>query len=271
MIRFGKVLLILLPFFLCGCLEMSQEIFINKDGGGRIVEKFMMSTAAIEKLTGLFAAFPGAEGAKTKKTDMYDRKKLKADAAKYGPGVQYVSSRKLNTDTQEGYEVQYAFKDINTLRINQNPSDKGPKPADATSNAKQEDITFQFEKGNPATLTVIFPGKPDFTKEKKRTKDKRDKTAKKQATEEVREFLKDLYIGIKLHPEGKIVETDATYNEDGTITLLEMDFNKLLTDQKEFESFAKKEPESVEEAKALLKKLPGFKIELNEKVVIKFE
>lgn len=49
-----------------------------------------------------------------------------------------------------------------------------------------------------------------------------------------------------------------------------MDFSKLLQNEKEFETFAKKEPETVEETKELLKNLPGFKVEMNRKVTVKF-
>lgn len=272
--RFTKVLVILLPFLLCGCLEVSQKIIVNKDGGGRIIEKFMMSKQALKMISGFFNALPTAMGSKPSKQEalnLYDKKKLMADAEKYGPGVKYLSSKMLSTDTKEGYEAEYEFKDITKLRINQNPSGKAPKPSDATSTAKEENITFLFEKGKPAVLTVLFPGRTDFTKEKKNKGDKRDKTTKEKATDEMREALKDLYIGITVQPEGKIVETDATYNDGGTITLLEMDFKQLLSDDEQFKSFAKADPESVEEAKALLKKIPGFKVEMKDRVTVKFE
>lgn len=267
-----KILLVpFLAFFLCGCFEVRQEIVINKNGGGKIIETFMMSKSVINQLNSLFSDLPSSKKQKSQKMDIYDKEKLKKDASNYGPDVKYVSSKKMSTKTKEGYQVEYAFKDINDLKINQNPGDKGPKASGAKSNAQEENITFKFKKDDPAELIVSFPEKVKPKKEKKKKKVKKDKEAEQKEMEGAREMFKDFYIGITIRPEGEIVETDATYREGNTITILEMDFNKLLADEKQFESFAKKEPETIEETKTLLKNIPGFKVELNKTVVIKFK
>lgn len=266
-----KVLPLLVFFLVCGCLDVSQEIHVNKDGSGRIIERVMMSKSALKQLNAFFSSFPSDKKSKPEKIDIYDKKKLIADAQNYGPDVEYVKSRKLSGKTKEGYEVEYSFKDINTLRINQNPGDKGPKKSDSKANRKEENVTFHFEKGSPALLTVNFQGQAKPSKEEKRKAGKANKEDEKKAIDQMREILKDFYIGITVQPEGEIVETNATYREGNKITLLEMDFNKLLSDEKQLEIFAEKDPDSVEEAKALLRKLPGFKVEPNKKVTIKFE
>jgi hypothetical protein len=271
MIRMKKFLPFCLLLFACGCLEVSQEIHVNKDGGGRIIERVMMSKAALKQLNAFFSSFPSDKKSKPEKVDIYDKKKLIADAKNYGPDVEYVSSKKLSTKTKDGYQVEYAFKDINTLRINQNPGDKGPNKSDSKSDNKEENVTFNFEKGSPSILTVNFQSLEKPSKEKKRKAGKTDKEAEQKTIDEMREILKDFYIGITVQPEGEIVETNATYREGNKITLLEMDFNKLLSDEKQLEIFAKKEPDTVEETKTLLKNLPGFKVEMNKKVLIKFE
>jgi len=274
MIHIKQFLPFCLLFFVCGCLEVSQEIHINKDGGGRIIERVMMAKAALKQLNAFFSSFPSDNKSKAKKTekiDMYDKKKLIADAKNYGPDVEYVSSKKVSSKTQDGYEVVYAFKDINKLRINQNPGDKGPKTSDSKSEKKEENVTFNFEKGSPSVLTVNFPPMEKAKKEKKEKAAKKDKESTQKEVDQMREMLKDFYIGISVQLEGEIVETNATYRDGNKITLLEMDFNKLLSDEKQFESFAKKEPDTIEETKVMLKNLPGFKIELNRKVEIKFE
>ncbi len=267
-----KLFLFVLPFFLCGCLEVKQEITVNKDGGGKITETVMISKAMLKQLNDIFSGLGSGKGKKSEKIDIYDKKKLEADAANYGPDVKYVSSKKVSTKTKEGYEVVYAFNDINNLKLNENPGDKGPKTSkDDKSDAKVENITFKFEKGDPATLIVNFPPMAKAPKEKKKKGVKKDKEDEKKQIEEAREVFKDFYIDITIKPEGEIVETNATYRDGNTITILEMDFDELLKDEKQFESFAKKETETVEETKALLKNLPGFKVETNKKVIIKFK
>ncbi len=274
MMRYAKILCVLLPFVMCSCLEMSQKIFVNKDGGGTIVERVMMSKAGIKQLQDIFGSFASGTGSKPKPLDFYDKKKLIAEAEKYGPGVNYVTSKKASTDTKEGYEVTYAFQDITTLRINQNPGGKGPATADSKPATQEENITFLFEKGTPAKLTVVFPPPAKVKKEKKAKKEKvdmRDAATQQKANDELRDALSDFYVGITVQPKGKIVDTNATYNDNGTVTLLEMDFKTLISDEKQFEEFAKKEPQTIEETKAMLKNLHGFKVELNPQVTIIFE
>lgn len=268
-----KVLLVLfIAFFLCGCFEVKQEIIVNKNGSGKIIETFMMSKAVVKQLNSLFSGLSDSKKKKSGSLDIYDKAKLKKDAANYGPDVKYVSSRKMSTKTKEGYRVEYSFKDIKDLKINQNPGDKSPKGSGAKSDTKEENITFKFEKGDSSVLIVNFPEKTKSKKEKKKkTKKKKDKEAEQKELEGVREIFKDFYIGITIRPAGEIVETDATFRDGNTITVLEMDFNKLLEDEKQFKSFAEKEPDTIEETKALLKNIPGFKVELNKTVTIKFK
>ncbi len=267
-----RILLFIVPLVLCGCLEVKQNIVVNSDGSGKIIETVMMSKAMLKELNNIFSGLGSEKGKKREKIDIYDKKKLEADAAQYGPDVRYVSSKKLSTKTKEGYQVEYAFKDINNLRINQNPGDKGPKTSkDEKSDAKQENIMFKFEKGDPATLVVSFPPMVKPSKEKKQKSVRKDKEAEKKEMDEMRLMFRDMYIGITVEPAGDIVETDATYRDGNTVTLLEIDFAKLVENEKEFEKFAQKEPETVEETKTLLKNLPGFKVEMNRKVVVKFK
>lgn len=252
------------PLLFCACLEVKQEIVVNKDGGGKITETVMISKAMLKQLNDIFP------GLGSQKIDIYDKKKLEADAVNYGPGAKYSSSKRVSTKIKDGYEVVYTFNDINKLKINQNPGDKGPKMSkDEKSEAKVENITFNFEKGEPATLTVNLPLSVKPPKEEKQKTGKKDKVAEQKEIEEAAQIFKDLYIGITIQMEGEIAETNATYRDGNKITLLEMDFGKLLENAKQFESFAKKKPETIEEAKALLKNLPGFKVELNQKVVVK--
>jgi hypothetical protein len=265
-----RLFLFFLAIFLCGCFEIRQEIVVNKDGGGKIIETLMMSKSIIKQLNEFFSDTSSSKKQKSQEMDIYDKEKLKKDASNYGPDVKYVSSKKMSTKTKEGYQVEYAFKNINDLKINQNPGGKGPKAPGAKS-TEEENITFKFEKGDPSTLVVNFPAKAKAPKEKKKKGVEKDKEAEQKELEGVREMFKDFYVGITIRPEGEIVETDAAYRDGNRITILEMDFNKLLADEKQFESFAEKKPGTIEETKALLKNIPGFKIELNKKITIKYK
>ena len=54
------------------------------------------------------------------------------------------------------------------------------------------------------------------------------------------------------------------------MTLMEMDFGKLLANAEKFEEFAKSNPETLADAKAIMQGLDGIKAELNPEVSIRF-
>ena len=76
-------------------------------------------------------------------------KDARSRETQYGPDVKFVSAAPVKTETMSGYKAIYAFKVINTLRINQNPKSKTGIPADGTdeSQKKEEIIRFKLVKG----------------------------------------------------------------------------------------------------------------------------
>ena len=85
------------------------------------------------------------------------------------------------------------------------------------------------------------------------------------------QMFKGMRIAIAIEVEGAIVETNATHRKGSRVTLMEMDFDKLLENQEKFKLFAESKPETFEETKALMKDLPGIKVEMNPEVQIKFK
>ena len=85
-------------------------------------------------------------------------KDARARENQYGPEVKFVSAIPLKTETMGGYKATYAFKDINTLKVNQNPGKKTEKSGGGGHlPAKEENILFKFMKGPVSTLTVTMP------------------------------------------------------------------------------------------------------------------
>jgi hypothetical protein len=89
----------------------------------------------------------------------------------------------------------------------------------------------------------------------------------------MRNLYKDMKISIQVAVKGKIMTTNAVYvdNNTSTLTLLEIDFGKLTADADEFKALMKKNPESIGEFKELIKNVPGIKLELEEKLNVKFK
>jgi hypothetical protein len=263
----------LLAVCLTGCMQIEQTIKVNVDGSGTIEQKVLMNKEIIAQLKAMSAGFgqlgADAKPAKTKEFNLLDEEKLKTEASKMGEGVTLVSAKPLTTETGEGYIATYSFADVNKVKIDQNPGSAAPKgPGPAQPEKKPEFVTFKFTKGNPAQLVINTPaGK--FTQPKKKTD--AEKAQAEAGAAMAAQMFKNMRIAISVEVAGKIVETNATYHDGSHVTLIEMDFNKLLADPAKFKEFAQMEPDSIEAAKKLMKDIPGIKAETNDQVTIRFK
>jgi hypothetical protein len=70
---------------------------------------------------------------------------------------------------------------------------------------------------------------------------------------------------------GDIVTTNATYRTGKQITLIDMDFGKLINDMPLLKKINEAQPQSVEEIKTMVKGIEGLKLEFNNPVTIDFK
>jgi hypothetical protein len=266
-----RFVLTLVPcLFLAGCLDVEKTVTVKPDGSGTVIETVVLSKAVLEQMKGMAAAFGGKGDDAMKGFDLSDEKKAKEEAGKMGEGVTFVSAKKVSTEKGEGATVTFTFKDINKLKIDQNPSSSAPKtPGGAAGGpSKVEPITFAFTKGAPAQLTVRMP-KPALDKKAKPAPDAAG--MEEMAMQMAQQMFKDMRIRIAIAVAGKIVETNAEYHDDSRVTLMEMDFNKLLANPEKMKALSKANPQSLEEMKALVKGLDGVKVETAPEVKVKFQ
>ena len=259
-------------FGLTGCLQMEQVVKLKPDGSGTVEETVVLSKAALATMEQMVSGLGNAAGDKKKEgasavPDLYDEAKLKAAAAKMGDGVTFVSAKRIDNEQGKGFTAIYAFTDINQLKLDQNPGEAlpdtgGPKPA----GNKKEPVTFHFEKGSPALLTLKMPA-PEF---KPKPKDQPE-GMEEMAMQMMKQMFKDMHVALAVEVEGTISETNAAYHEGSRVTLMDMDFNKVMADPEKFKALAKANPQSLQEAKALIKGLDGVKIETAPEVTIKFQ
>lgn len=285
--------LFLMLLSLVGCLQVDTLIKVKPDGSGTIEETFMMSKEAVQMMEGMMQQMmegmaegmkeageePSAKQPEQKQAmesfDLFDEAKLKQEAGDMGEGVTYVSGKKISTDTFEGYEAVYAFADINKLKLNQNPSGNVPSdPSESGPEEKEEYVTFRFTKGKPATLTVKLP------EEESDEKNEAAKPAEPRAEEQqqaamvlaqMKTMFKGMKIAMAIEVEGAVVETNATHVDGSRVTIMELDFGKLLEMPEKLVQFSQLEPDSVQDAKEFMKDLPGFKVDMNKELTIKFK
>jgi hypothetical protein len=265
--------------FLFGCFQTDTVIRLKPDGSGVIEETFMLSNDMMESFQELFKGFADDdkdnknEAAKEKQDPIQGMiKEARSRENQYGPGVKFVSAIPLKTATMGGYKAIYAFKDINTLKVNQNPGKKAEKSGMGEGlPAQEENILFQFKKGPVSTLIVTMPenkGKEKTPVEKKEAQDKSQTDPK--AAEQMKQFFKDMGIRIALEIDGTIIKTNATYQKKSQITIVDLQFGKLIENKDQFEKIMAAQPKTVEEAKELVKGIEGLKIEMTNPLVVEF-
>ncbi len=252
-----------------GCLQINTVVKLNPDGSGTIEETASMSIAFVQQMKAMMEAMAEQMGQMMGQTeqkqnsdqakemfDIFDEDKLANRAGNIGEGVTYVSGEKITNEEFEGYKAIYKFTDINKLKINQNPSENLPSGIGGESkgsNNKREFVTFQFTKGSPSTLIIKQP--TDKTDSKPSFENPDPVQTNDQETEMMMEQMKEVFKGMKvtmaIEIQGDIVKTNATHREGPKVTLMELDFGKLLDTPENLMKFNQTNPESIEDAKKL--------------------
>ena len=284
---------IMVCLFLSGCIQNDTVIHIKPDGSGTIEDTVKLSNALVESIQNMskglsegIAAANADSDAKTKsdtkeKVEVQDpfqvmMKDARARETQYGPDVKFVSATPVKTETMSGYKAIYAFKDINTLRINQNPKSKTGMPADSKeeSQKKEEKVRFNLVKGPVSILTVTMPETKKGDKaadDVKQDKQQNKGEADPNSAEMIKMFFKDMSMRLVLDIDGTIVETNATYQDKSQLTLFDMNFGKIIENEKVFAKMNAVQPKTIEEMKELIKGIDGLKIEMNNPVVVSFK
>lgn len=278
-IRFAEITLVLIC--LAGCIQVSTVIKLKPDGSGTIEETLLISKAAMQQIeeaskemTAQMGGQPGG-GQVSGGFEILDENKLRESAGEMGQGVTYVSSKKITTKDAEGYLATFAFSDINKVRLDTSPSGKTPSPTGmGAEGAKEAAVaTFHFDQGPPAVLEVMLP--KELTSDNLQPPELPDTLPADNAqmatmANEMKEMFKDMKVNIALEVEGNIIRTNATHREGSKITLMEVDFGKLLNNDEALKKIKQLEPRNADQARKLLKDVPGIKVEFNPKLRVEF-
>ena len=266
-----SLLFIFTAIFFTGCLEVDTTIHLNKDGSGTLEESVLLSSQVIEMISSFATSFDSTS-ADTNKFSIFKEDELIADTAKYGSGVKYISGKEVKENGKEGYTAIYSFKDINKLKINQNPNSKIDMGGIAVNeDSAKEYLRFGFIPGTPAILTI----KTALDKNKNISNEEvsnQDTTSSEfKGMDEFLKLMKDMHIALKLDINGNITQTNASYVNGSEITLFDINFNGIFDNPEKLKKFKQQNPKNIEEFKELMKGIPGIKIELNNNVSVRFD
>ncbi len=251
-----------------GCLQVDTTVKLNKDGSGTIEEKVMMSDMVVQMMNQFMNSMPDSSG-KKQELKLFKEDELRDKASEYGEGVKYVSGKEVSKDGWKGYKAVYSFKDINKLRMDTDPNKK-MELDEGRSEVENDYFSFRFKPGNVAELTI---NRPDISMNKETETDESntDSTQNQPMDDNIVKMMDGMRIKISLQPRGNIVSTNASYVEGSEVTLLDVDFSALLKNKGSLDKFKKNPPKSLDEMEAIVKNIPGMKIELQKSVSIKFD
>lgn len=255
----------LVALVLPGCIQSETTIHLNKDGSGTLVEQTLLGMQMIDMLDSMAAGF-GGDAKKDPVAEMFSTEKAKAKAASLGAGVTFEKSEPLSYKTGKGARVTYRFADINSLKIspNENMKNLSPMAGQAPPTAKQNPVVFVYSGG---TLVMTLPEPKKADDDTPKPSDAPDGGPEAEAM--MKQMLGDMKISLQLIVKSGIAETDATYRDGNTITLMQMDMGKLLEKPetlKKLQSAPKGDPTAALE---MFKGIEGMKMETKKSVTVK--
>lgn len=269
-----KILIVLLTITLCtSCIRVETVIKVNKDGSGTITEKVMMSKVFADMMRSLGESFGSEE---TKPFSLFDSEKLTKQATDYGDGVTYQSGKEISEKDWEGYSATYKFNDISKIKLNTSQDDKvdtgmSPTPTEVEEKEDEEFYYFTFIKGKTPKL-IINRSEIDIDK----NKDADDPSEANEMGEmdamgnEMMKMFEGMRFSMKVEVDGKISNTNASYRNGSSITLLDMDFGKMMKNKDAFAELTRKKPETTAEMRSFMEKFEGLQLELEKPVSISF-
>ncbi len=245
-----SLLLMAVASLLTSCIEIKSIVTVNKDGTATIEESVLMGAQ-------LAAMMQGGQGAQLKGLVM-DKAKAEERAKKLGEGVTVKSHEEIKTpDGKTGVKVVFAVADLSKLKYVPFEPEQEGKPA-----STKEPMTFALS-GSALTIT-----NPEADKKQGDGGEKPKKSADDIAMMKSQmAMMKPMFAGMRLSIEVKgangIASSDATNLNDGIITYVDVQFDKLMDNADVFAGFMESADGGMSMADAATKfsKVEGLKIE----------
>lgn len=282
----GKIAAMRVPLFglamvcalaLSSCMEFGSEISVNKDGSGVIEETMLMGPQLAAMLQGLAGAEADPDNpnpAAGLAGLLVDEKKAAENAKKYGEGVTVQSLEKVALpDGRSGSKVKYAFTDI--TKVTYQPGDSDAAAQLGAGEVKEKPMTFGFANGE---LTINIP-RDEAEGAGAEKVDPEDAAALEEMDPTEMAMIKAMFTGMRFYMRvkaaGGIASSDATHVDANTVTLMDMQIDKLFSspeNMKKISALMNMEGEpSPEKLAKDLKGVEGIKIEEKKKISVKLK
>jgi hypothetical protein len=263
--RLARVLAIVCAAASAACLSSNSVIYVQPDGSGTVTNTILLKGENAQKKD-------GAAPASAK--DIFSEAKMREIAPRMGEGVTFQSLKPLKQEGWEGATIIYAFKDVSKLKFNMRSETVD------VGEAKPELLTFRFAPpaaSGPATLTILMPEQAlkKAMNQRASASDnaKADQTALGKAMlEQFKTMFEGMKASVAVEVAGPIVKTNADHVSGSTVTLLSIDFNELIKNTNDLETFAGMSDGSISlaDAREKLKNVKGLVLTLQPEVNVAF-
>lgn len=251
---------------LSACLEMKSVVTVNKDGTATIEETALLG-AQLKAMLGSLGGAGAPEGqpnpADGLKDLVPDKAKAEERAKEFGEGVTVKSHEEVTTpDGKGGVKVTYAVADIRKVKY-------APFNAKDKESGKSQPMTFSLEGD---TLTIINPPDPE-----KANKPAETPAIPKEQLQAQMAMMGPMFAGMRIAMEVKggagIASSDATHFEGDTVTMLDMQIDKLMGKPELFMQFMEASEKNLTQAQAaeMFKGVDGIKVEGKKSVTAKLK
>lgn len=241
--------------FLTGCLRTMTTVILKSDGTAVVRDSILFSM----------------KGSTTE-----DRPDFRSDSVRkmidsavtmstrmLGPDAKLANLRMIEQPEYQGWVAEYAIANVNTLRVDQSRlakmlgTDEAGSMEEEGNTGSMGGMTFSYAK-DKVVITNVADLKSD-TKEKKGKKQTKEQLD--MALDMMESFLRDMRMTINVQSEPAIRKTNAKHVTGSTITMYDVDMDKLLAAfrknrnlMNELEGFESMGPSGFEK---VLRKLPN--------------
>jgi hypothetical protein len=245
------------------CFQSSTVLTVKADGSGTIDQRVVFTQSAIAQLRQL-ATLSGGGDPQT--FDPVSEEQAREGAAVLGPGVTYLSSTPINNSDGVGRDIKYAFTDINQLRVDQAPV---PPGGGTITSRDDERVAFKLTRqpnGN-ALLTITVPQMPALG-----AGDNAGQSFTAPSPEQIaliRPMVAGAHVSIAIEPAGRLVRTNSLYVTGQRVVLLDVDLDSALSDDALLRKL--QTAKTPDDAKTVLKNVPGLIMNLEPELTIEFQ
>lgn len=244
-LRGGGLLLVLL--LAAGCYEQTMNVKLKKDGSGTVQVRVLMSPQ-MTRGARYFSILSGRRMTPRLPAKMFDREVMEAKAATLGKGVEFVRGREVQHNGWSGFYTEYAFEDINQLRLTTRMNFANLDSA--TLRDKAPNVAYRF------TYRIV-EGVPTLdVKTTTEAGENPETTAPTEEMPEIPESLKQdlerMRVAVYLsYPEGALVQTNSNFRLQrnfATVALLDLNFSQFAENPAVFQDVLEHDVQALAEA-----------------------